>query len=73
MINWGLVDIIVRAGVERGNGSLDGEMNFKVVVSALGLALDVIRERIGDVAVEAAPAVVLGGEIVDALQSHGSE
>ena len=68
MINWGLVDNVVRAGVERGNGSLGGEMNFKVVVSALGLALDVIRERIGDVAVEAAPAVVLGGEIVDVLQ-----
>ena len=40
MINWDLVDKVVRAGVERGNGSLSGEMNFSVVVSALGLALD---------------------------------
>ena len=68
MINWDLVDKVVRAGVERGNGSLSGEMNFSVVVSALGLALDVIRERIGDVATEMAPAVALRGENVGVLQ-----
>lgn len=68
MINWGLVDNVVRAGVERGNGSLGREMNSGVVVGVLRYAIDEIRARIGDVATETAPDVVLGGEHVYVLQ-----
>lgn len=70
MINWDLASDVVRAGVERGNGSLGKERNFSPVIGALGLAIDEIRARIDidDVATEVAPAVVLEGENVDVLQ-----
>ena len=68
MINWGLVDNVVWAGIEKSNGSLGGDRNFSLVTSVLRCAIDEIRARIGDVATETAPVVALGGESVDVLQ-----
>ncbi|KKU69678.1 MAG: hypothetical protein UX92_C0012G0021 [Candidatus Amesbacteria bacterium GW2011_GWA1_47_20] len=69
-MNWDLVRDVVYAGVERGNGSLRGEGSTPsgVVAAALGLAMNVIGEKIGDVANAGTPAVLLGGDEAEVLQ-----